>query len=60
MNVRLSEDTHKVIWNIVTKGLFPVKSLYQFLKLNSVPFTHKFIWKVKVSLLDKDFLMVGA
>lgn len=53
--MRLTEAKDRIIWNLGSKG-FTVRSLYQKLKTQEIPFPKKFLWKVKIPQRIKVFI----
>ena len=56
MQVRLSEEPDKFVWDLNSSGLFSVKSLYHDLVNDHTVFLRKYIWKMKVPLKIKIFM----
>jgi hypothetical protein len=56
MNVQLSDEPDKFIWNLTTSGKFSVKSLYADYMNGHTVFLRKYIWKLKVPLKIRIFM----
>jgi hypothetical protein len=56
MNVQLSDELDKFIWNLTTSGNFSVKLLYADYMNGHMVFLNKYIWKLKVPLKIRMFM----
>jgi len=52
----LADERDTISWKLHNNGQFSVRSMYQKLINQQVPFRHKYIWKLKIPLKIKIFL----
>jgi hypothetical protein len=55
-NHRLSQGRDIFTWDLHQHGQFSVRSMYEYMINQGVPFNNKFIWKLKIPLKIKIFL----
>jgi hypothetical protein len=56
MNVYLSDEPDSFKWNLTTKGIFSVKSMYVDYMNGHTVFLKKKLWKIKVPLKIQIFM----
>jgi hypothetical protein len=56
MQVNLSADPDKFIWNLTSSGVFSVKSMYVDYMNGNTTYLRKYIWKLKVPLKIRIFM----
>lgn len=58
--VKMNNDNDKLVWKLTTNKQFRVNSFYKTLKIYSLQFPFKFLWKAKNSFEGYKFYVVDA
>jgi hypothetical protein len=56
IQIQLSNEQDKFVWNLTRSGCFSVKSMYLDLMNGNTTYLRKYIWKIKVPLKIKIFM----
>jgi hypothetical protein len=57
VNVVLLDSADTCVWNLTHSGSFTVRTMYLHFLNSQPPFRHKFIWKLRIPLKIKIFLL---
>jgi hypothetical protein len=56
MDIQLTNDNNKFVWDLTPSGCFTVRSMYLDLLDDQTKYLRKYIWKMKVPLKIKIFM----